>query len=96
MPATGTDDAQEIGVEFDYVVTVCDSAHESCPVFAARTRGLRDDWTPAQLESYLSGLLIGAELAAGVALGAGAWLPSAFTVTAFSGAQPLRWAIMSE
>ena len=41
-------------------------------VFAARTRGLRDDWTPGQLESYLSGLLIGAELAAGVALGAGA------------------------
>jgi arsenate reductase len=28
----------DIGVEFDYVVTVCDSAHESCPVFAARTR----------------------------------------------------------
>lgn len=25
-------------VEFDYVVTVCDSASESCPVFAARTR----------------------------------------------------------
>jgi arsenate reductase len=28
----------EIGVEFDYVVTVCDAAHESCPVFPARTR----------------------------------------------------------
>lgn len=28
----------EIGVEFDYVVTVCDSAHESCPIFPARTR----------------------------------------------------------
>lgn len=24
---------EEIGVEFDVVVTVCDSAHESCPVF---------------------------------------------------------------
>lgn len=29
---------EDIGIEFDYVVTVCDSAHESCPVFAARTR----------------------------------------------------------
>lgn len=29
---------ESIGVEFDYVVTVCDSAHESCPVFPARTR----------------------------------------------------------
>jgi len=29
---------EEIGVEFDYVVTVCDSAHESCPIFPARTR----------------------------------------------------------
>ena len=34
-------------------------------IFAARTFGLRDDWTAARLESYLSGLLIGAELAAG-------------------------------
>jgi len=25
-------------VNFDYVVTVCDRAHESCPVFAAGTR----------------------------------------------------------
>ena len=25
-------------MEFDYVVTVCDSANESCPVFAAKTR----------------------------------------------------------
>ena len=25
---------EEIGVDFDVVVTVCDSAHESCPVFA--------------------------------------------------------------
>ncbi|MCX5689787.1 MAG: arsenate reductase ArsC [Planctomycetota bacterium] len=29
---------QDLGIEFDYVVTVCDSAHESCPVFAAKTR----------------------------------------------------------
>jgi arsenate reductase len=26
------------GVEFDYVVTVCGHAHESCPVFAGKTR----------------------------------------------------------
>lgn len=26
------------GVPFDYVVTVCDSANESCPVFPGRTR----------------------------------------------------------
>ena len=29
---------EDIGIEFDYVVTVCDSANESCPVFAAKTR----------------------------------------------------------
>lgn len=29
---------EELGVEFDYVVTVCDSANESCPIFPARTR----------------------------------------------------------
>jgi arsenate reductase len=29
---------QDLNVEFDYVVTVCDSANESCPVFAAKTR----------------------------------------------------------
>ncbi len=29
---------EDIGVEFDYVVTVCDSAQETCPVFSARTR----------------------------------------------------------
>ncbi len=28
----------DLGVEFDYVITVCDSANESCPVFPARTR----------------------------------------------------------
>ena len=33
-------------------------------IFAARTRGLVDGWHSAQLESYLSGLLIGAEIAA--------------------------------
>jgi len=26
------------GVDFDYVVTVCDRAHESCPVFPAKVR----------------------------------------------------------
>jgi len=26
------------GVAFDYVVTVCDHAHESCPLFPGRTR----------------------------------------------------------
>jgi arsenate reductase (thioredoxin) len=26
------------GVEFDYVVTVCDNAHESCPVFPGRAK----------------------------------------------------------
>jgi arsenate reductase len=26
------------GIEFDVVVTVCDHAHESCPVFPGRTR----------------------------------------------------------
>lgn len=29
---------QDLGIDFDYVVTVCDSAHESCPLFPARTR----------------------------------------------------------
>jgi arsenate reductase len=29
---------EAIGLEFDYVVTVCDSAHEACPVFPAKTR----------------------------------------------------------
>lgn len=31
---------QQIGVEFDYVLTVCDSARETCPVWPARTRVL--------------------------------------------------------
>jgi len=26
------------GIEFDYVVTVCDRAHESCPLFPGKTR----------------------------------------------------------
>jgi len=25
------------GIEFDYVVTVCDNAHESCPLFPGKT-----------------------------------------------------------
>ncbi len=29
---------EEIKVEFDYVITVCDSAHESCPFFPAKTK----------------------------------------------------------
>jgi len=28
------------GVSFDYVVTVCDNAHESCPLFPGKTRVL--------------------------------------------------------
>ena len=28
------------GQEFDYVITVCDNAHESCPVFPGRTQRL--------------------------------------------------------
>ena len=27
-------------VEFDYVITLCDNAHQACPVFPARTRVL--------------------------------------------------------
>ena len=26
------------GIEFDYVVTVCDNAHESCPLFPGKTK----------------------------------------------------------
>jgi arsenate reductase len=29
-----------IGQEFDYVITVCDSANESCPVFPGKTKRL--------------------------------------------------------
>lgn len=29
---------EDLGIEFDFVVTVCDAANESCPVFAAKTR----------------------------------------------------------
>ena len=28
------------GVEFDYVVTVCDHAHESCPVFSGKAKAI--------------------------------------------------------
>lgn len=28
----------DIGIAFDYVVTLCESAHESCPIFPATTR----------------------------------------------------------
>ena len=28
------------GIEFDYVVTVCDHAHESCPLFPGKTKVL--------------------------------------------------------
>jgi len=27
-------------IEFDYVITLCNHAHQSCPVFAAKTRVL--------------------------------------------------------
>ena len=30
--------AELVGVEFDYVVTVCDRANESCPLFPGKTR----------------------------------------------------------
>lgn len=30
--------SEDLGIDFDYVITVCDSANESCPVFPARTR----------------------------------------------------------
>ncbi len=26
------------GIDFDYVITVCDNAHESCPVFIGKTK----------------------------------------------------------
>ncbi len=29
---------EDLGIEFDFIVKVCDSANESCPVFPARTR----------------------------------------------------------
>jgi arsenate reductase len=29
---------EDLGIKFDYVVTVCDSAHEACPIIAAKTR----------------------------------------------------------
>ncbi len=32
-----------LGQEFDYVITVCDNARESCPVFPARTK--RRHWS---------------------------------------------------
>ena len=40
-----------VGREFDYVITVCDSARESCPVFPAKTE--RIHWSiddPAAIE----------------------------------------------
>ena len=31
-------------IEFDYVVTVCDNAHESCPIFPGRTKVVHVDF----------------------------------------------------
>ena len=39
FPASGRNGLDELrGVEFDYVVTVCDNAHESCPVFPGKAK----------------------------------------------------------
>ena len=38
ISAHTSDRPEDLGVEFDHVVTVCDDAHETCPVFAGRTR----------------------------------------------------------
>ncbi len=39
------------GQEFDYVITVCDHARESCPVFFGRAEKLHHDFEdPAALE----------------------------------------------
>ena len=32
------------GIDFDYVVTVCDSAYESCPVFPGKTKVVHVDF----------------------------------------------------
>jgi arsenate reductase len=43
------------GIDFDFVVTVCDRAHESCPFFPARTKKLHvgfDDPPRLALDSY--------------------------------------------
>ncbi|RJR31944.1 MAG: arsenate reductase ArsC, partial [Desulfobacteraceae bacterium] len=32
------DSTEFIGLEFDYVITLCDSAREACPYFPAKTR----------------------------------------------------------
>jgi len=38
IAGNGSKRPEDIGVEFDFVVTVCDDANESCPVFPAKTR----------------------------------------------------------
>jgi len=48
-----------LGQEFDYVITVCDNANESCPVFPGRTE--RIHWgfeDPAAVEGDESARLV--------------------------------------
>ena len=33
-----------VGQEFDYVITVCDNANESCPVFPGKTRRIHQSF----------------------------------------------------
>jgi arsenate reductase len=33
-----SDRPEDLGIDFDYVVTVCDAANETCPVFGVKTR----------------------------------------------------------
>jgi len=41
-----------LGIDFDYVVTICDNAKEKCPVFPGRTRHIH---RPFEDPSFMSG-----------------------------------------